>query len=99
MSVALGEKDSEASVNRAVLTELRLAHGVRYQATLYVMPLGPAGVILGQPFYHDLELQVDYGLARTVTVPRTAMRPRVTLRTSPPPSSRPEIAMLAVSSG
>lgn len=95
MAVALGEKDSEASVNRAVMTELRLAKGVRYNATLYVMPLGPASIILGQPFYSDLKLKVDYGPARSVFFPSTAMRKKVTLPALPAPQPRPVVAMLA----
>jgi hypothetical protein len=50
---------------RAVITELRLAKGIRYKATLYVMSLGPAPLILGQRFYQDMRLVVDYGPART----------------------------------
>lgn len=96
MRVALGEKDSEALVNQAVITELRLAKGVRYTATLYVMPLGPASVILGQPFYSDLQLQVDYGPARTVTFPSLATgRPNVTLPALPSPSQRQAVTTLA----
>ena len=96
MRVALGEKESESSVNQAVVTELRLAQGVRYKATLYVMPLGPAGVILGQPFYSDLKLQVDYGPARTVTFPGTLLRKCVTLKALTAPSPRGVPAHLAV---
>lgn len=98
LRVALGDR-SVSSVNRAVETELRLAKGVRYNALLYVMPLGPASVILGQPFYSDLRLQVDYGPAREVTFPSNAHRPCVKLTALPPPSPRAQPVHLAVLSG
>jgi hypothetical protein len=95
LRVALGD-GSESSVNRAVHTELRLAKGVRYNALLYVLPLGPASVILGQPFYSDLRLKVDYGPAREVTFPRNAHRQCVKLTALPPPSPRARPVHLAV---
>ena len=97
LRVALGDR-SESSVNRAVRTELRLAKGVRYNALLYVMPLGPAGVILGQPFYSDLRIVVDYGdrPAREVTFPSNAHRPEIRLTALPPPSPRARPVHLAV---
>lgn len=96
MDVALGKKGVVASTDQAVVMELRLAKGVRYTATLYVMPLGPAPVILGQPFYRDLHLLVNYGPAREVTfVNLPNGRPPVTIPVLPPPSPRPAVAHLA----
>ena len=96
MRVGLGSLQSEGSVNHMVQTYQRFAKGVRYAATLFVMPLGPAGIILGQPFYSGLQLQVDYGPARSVTFPKLPNgRKPITLPTLPAAPPRPAAAMLA----
>jgi hypothetical protein len=85
MHITLGD-DSKVSADTAVITELRLANGIRYKATLYVMSLGPAPVILGQRFYQDMQLVVDYGPARTLFFPATANRAPAILRALPAPT-------------
>ena len=92
--IALGD-DSTVSVDRAVLTELRFAHGLRYNAQLFVMDLGPAPIILGQTFIKELAVQVDHGPAKTVTCPATAHRPAAILPIMPPPEHKAPAVHLA----
>lgn len=87
MHVALGD-ESTVPIDQAVFAELRFAQGLRYNAKLLVMNLGPAPIILGQTFIKDLEVVVDHGPARTVTCPATANRPAVVLPILPPPTDR-----------
>lgn len=97
LQVALGD-ESTVSVDRAVFTELRFAQGLRYNAKLLVMNLGPAPIILGQTFFKDLEVLVDHGPARTVTCPATAIRPAVVLPIiSPPPDKKPSVNLTCIS--
>jgi hypothetical protein len=84
------------STAHAVITELRLAKGIRYKATLYVTSLGPAPVIMGQRFYQDMHLVVDYGPARTLFSPGTVNRAPATLQALPAlPSLRAAPPLLA----
>jgi hypothetical protein len=96
LQILLGD-NSPINANEAIITELRLAQGVRFRATLYVMSLGPATVILGQPFYTALNIKVDYGPARSVTFPSLPNRKAITLPTQPAPAPQagpPHLATL-----